>query len=175
MPPASSNSYLLVCGAAFAIAGAACDLRSRRIPNWLTGSAVLIALALHSGLGGRRAFVNSLAACLMAGAVFAVMFFMGGMGGGDVKLMAAMAAFAGLGRLAQLLITTALAGGAFAVMILVAHGAFLPLLRRAFAGLWRGNAADDLASNRPRKVYLPYGVPIAVGTLLTFYSGVLAS
>ncbi len=176
MPPPSSNPYLLVCGTGFAVAGAICDLRSRRIPNWLTASAVLLALALNTALGGIRALADSLAACLIAGAAFAVMFFMGGMGGGDVKLMAATAAFAGMGRVVPLLLTTALAGGAFAVVVAIAHGALPGMLRRALACLWHSKRAGDaVAGSSPRKLYLPYGVPIAVGTLLTFYSGVLAS
>ncbi len=99
MMPPSSNPYSLAGGACFALAGAACDLRWRRIPNRLTGAALLTALAVNTYVGGLRGLLDSLAACLLAGGAFAVMFFMGGMGGGDVKLMAAIAAFAGLAHL----------------------------------------------------------------------------
>ena len=174
MPP-SSNPYFLAAGACFALAGAACDLRSRRIPNRLTGAALLAALAGNTGMDGVRGLIASLAACLVAGAVFSIMFFMGGMGGGDVKLMAAIAAFAGLSHLPQLLLATALAGGVFAVAVSAAYGRLGATLRSAFGCLWpfRRRAVEEPAE--AARLYLPYGVPIAIGALLTFGSEVLAS
>jgi prepilin peptidase CpaA len=174
MMPPSSNPYSLAGGVCFALAGAAFDLRWRRIPNNLTGAAVLIAFLVNTLMGGVRGLLGSLAACLLAGAVFAVMFFMGGMGGGDVKLMAAIAAFAGVGHLTQLLLSTALAGGVFALVVALARGALGDTLRNLFGGLWPGRTPKDHSPQRA-PLYLPYGVPIAVGALLTFYSGVLAS
>ena len=174
MMPPSPNPYSLAGGACFALAGAAFDLRWRRIPNGLTGTALLVALALNTLLGGLQGFLGSLVACLLAGGLFALMFFMGGMGGGDVKLVAAIAAFAGLCLLPELLLATALAGGVFAVAVAFARGVLGDTLRNLFGGMWpRRKVHDD--SRPPVRLYLPYGVPIAVGALLTFYSGVLAS
>ncbi len=176
MMPPSTNPYSLAGGACFALAGAAFDLRWRRIPNRLTGAAILTALAVNTLMNGMRGLLDSLAACLVAGAVFAIMFFMGGMGGGDVKLMAAIAAFAGLGRLTELLLATALAGGVFAVATALVHGSLGATLRSAFRWVWPRRMAEDTSPDGTRhRLYLPYGVPIAVGALLTFYSGVLAS
>jgi prepilin peptidase CpaA len=175
MMPPSSNSYELAAGACFAVAGAACDLHSRRIPNRLTGAAVLTALAVSAFLGGTHAILDSLAACLLAGTAFAIMFFMGGMGGGDVKLMAAVAAFAGLGRLAELLLSTALAGGLFALAIVTFNRALGDTLHRIFSCAPARRMPDDTSPNRKSRLYLPYGVPIAIGALFTFYNGVLAS
>jgi prepilin peptidase CpaA len=174
MMPPSSNPYPLAAGVCFALAGAAFDLRWRRIPNRLTGAALLIAFAVNTWSGGVRGLLGSLAACLLAGAAFAIMFFMGGMGGGDVKLMAAIAAFAGLANLPELLLATALAGGVFALVVAVARGALGATLRSAFGWLWPHPRSESVSPQRAR-LYLPYGVPIAVGALLTFYSGVLAS
>lgn len=170
----SSNPYALASGACFALAGAAFDLRWRRIPNRLTGAAVLVAFLVNAFMGGVRGLVSSLTACVVAGAVFAVMFFMGGMGGGDVKLMAAIAAFAGMSCLPQLLLATAIAGGAFAMAVAASRGALRDVLRNVFAG-WRFRRTPNNDSLPCGRLFLPYGVPIAVGALLTFYSGVLAS
>ncbi|MFZ0706047.1 MAG: prepilin peptidase [Candidatus Korobacteraceae bacterium] len=174
MMPPSSNPYALAGGVCFALAGAACDLRWRRIPNRLTGAALLIALAVNTLIGGVRGLASSLAACLFAGAAFAIMFFMGGMGGGDVKLMAAIAAFAGLAHLPELLLATALAGGVFALAVVIIRGALGDILRGLFGGWCFPRTSHNDSPPRAR-LYLPYGVPIAVGALLTFYSGVLAS
>ena len=174
MMPPSSISYSLAGGACFALAGAIFDLRRRRIPDRLTASAILIALTSNAWMGGLRGFLGSLAACVLAGAVFALMFFMGGMGGGDVKLMAAIAAFAGLGHLVQLLIMTALAGGVFALVLALARGALGHTLRHLFACLWPWRTPRPESAGGSR-LYLPYAVAIAAGALLTLYSGVIAS
>jgi len=172
----SSNSYLLGTGACFALAGAACDLRSRRIPNRLTGLAFLTALIANTFLNARRGLLDSLAAGLLAGGVFAIMFFLGGMGGGDVKLMAAVAAFGGLGRLPLLLLATALAGGGLALAVAAYRGALCATTRRMMA--WAVPNRSSLNRNSdcaPRRLFIPYGVAIALGALLTFYRGVLPS
>jgi prepilin peptidase CpaA len=145
-------------------------------PLICAGIAVLTALLLNTGMSGVRGLFDSLAACLIAGAAFSVMFFLGGMGGGDVKLMAAIAAFAGLGRLLPLLLSTALAGGLFALVMAAAHGTWGAILRSGLRWVWPRPMAANVYSNLTRpQLYLPYGVPIAVGALFTFYSGVLAS
>ena len=111
----------------------------------------------------------------MAGAIFAAMFFMGGMGGGDVKLMAAIAAFAGLANLAGLLISTALAGGVLALAVAAYHGAVGCTVRRMFAWAMPNRLNISLEGEiQVQRLYIPYGVPIAVGTLLTFYRGAFA-
>ena len=84
--------------------------------------------------------------------LFAVMFFMGGMGGGDVKLMAAIAAFAGLAHLPELLLATALAGGVFAVAVAIARGALGDTLRSLFGWL--------AASTTRRERFLPTCPPV---------------
>jgi len=176
MMPPCSNPYSLAGGACFALAGAACDLRRRRIPNYLTGAAFLAALAVNGLFGGPRALLDSLAAGLLAGALFAVMFFMGGMGGGDVKLMAAIAAFAGLGRLAEVLLYTTLAGGVLALGVAFYRRAIGSTMRRMFAWAMPGRLNASLEGNvAAQPLYVPYGVAIAAGALLTFYRGVVAS
>ena len=173
MVPPSSNPYSLAAGACFALAGALFDLRTRRIPNRLTGAAVLVAFLVNAVTGGVRGLLGSLPALLLAGAAFAVMFFMGSMGGGDVKLMAAIAAFAGLRHLPELLLSTALAGGIFALALAVARAALRDSTRTLCGCVWIRHIPTNDFPQRAG-LYLPYGVPIAVGALLTFYSGVLA-
>jgi len=172
----SSNSYLLAIGVCFALAGALWDLRWRRIPNRLTGAAFVSALLGSALLSGPRGLLDSLASGLLAGAIFAVMFFLGGMGGGDVKLMAAVAAFAGLGRLPALLLSTALAGGGLALAVAMYRGALGATTRRMMAWTMPNRTnlnLDSVVAAKP--LFIPYGVAIALGALLTFYRGVLPS
>jgi prepilin peptidase CpaA len=69
-------------------------LKSRRIPNALTGSSLICGLGLHLSTGGFRELYLSALAGLLVGGVFAVLYAAGGMGAGDVKLMAAVGCLA---------------------------------------------------------------------------------
>src|ERR1700719_3526491 len=95
-----------------ALIGAAYDVKDRRVPNFLTGPAIVFGLALHASFGGFRELAMAAAAAVASGLIFLIFYLAGGMGAGDVKLIAAVASVAGLASAAPLLILTALAGGA---------------------------------------------------------------
>ena len=107
-----SATALLCAGA-----GAVCDVRTRKIPNALTGPTLLFGLLLHLGLGGWRSLCAAALAALIGGGVFLVFYLAGGMGAGDVKLMAAVCSVAGIGNVAGILIATALMGGILALIV----------------------------------------------------------
>ena len=76
------------------------DLRTGHIPNWLTFGSLLSAVvaqavvgALHGGWAGLGTGIGAaMVGVIVCGAVPAIVFFRGGMGGGDVKLFAALGA-----------------------------------------------------------------------------------
>ena len=88
---------MVVLLTAVAAVGAVWDVRTGRVPNTLTYTAVLAGVALNAllpapaGLGLGAAALGILVA---AGPLFLV-YLAGGLGGGDVKLMAAVGAFLG--------------------------------------------------------------------------------
>jgi prepilin peptidase CpaA len=128
--------------------GAVTDFRTGHIPNWLTFPALAVGPVAHGILWGLmqgldHGFVPSLAGLLICGLVPYVFFrFMpvedregnetSAMGGGDVKLFAAMGAFLGpsLGMEAEFfaLVVATL----FAIPMLVRSGALLRTLRNSF-------------------------------------------
>src|ERR1700735_5641745 len=108
--------------------GAVYDVRSRRIPNFITLPAIVFGLLLHAVFGGWRQLATAAAGGLICGLIFLVFYLAGGMGAGDVKLITATGCIAGLSLIGHLLILTALAGGAMAVS--------LGLYRRQLVGTW---------------------------------------
>jgi len=72
------------------------DVRSRRIPNFITLPAMVFGLILHAALGGWRQLVTAAAGGLICGFIFFVFYLAGGMGAGDVKLITAAGCIAGL-------------------------------------------------------------------------------
>jgi prepilin peptidase CpaA len=87
--------YLLICALGIATMGAVTDVRDRRIPNWLTYGGLVAALRVRCALLSWLGLRGGLLGLLLGGGIFFLLFVLGGMGGGDVKLMAAVGAWAG--------------------------------------------------------------------------------
>ena len=73
------------------------DWRSGLIPNWLTYSTVVVAVAWHGSVGGFWGMTGSITGVIICGATPYLFYRMNAMGGGDVKLFAALGAIAGPG------------------------------------------------------------------------------
>jgi prepilin peptidase CpaA len=103
------------------------DLRTRRLPNWLTVGALLVALVVRAMPGGLPFWpgVQSAGLALMFGFPF---FLTGGLGGGDVKLMAGLAAFLSPEKLAVALLVMAFSGAAMALFSAARKGHLAPTL-----------------------------------------------
>jgi prepilin peptidase CpaA len=150
------------------------DLRRRRIPNWLTVGAAVGAVVfslLAEGLPGGGLAVAGWAT---GAALLFPWFALGGMGAGDVKLVAALGAWLGPWSALWVVLYTAVAGGVLAVIVSLAHG----YLRTAFRNLWRllgywrvvgVRPLPELTLNAGKGPRLPYAVPIAIGTLVTLW------
>jgi prepilin peptidase CpaA len=98
------------------IAAMAEDLRYRTISNWTTGGSVLAGLILHSAERGWQGAGHALAGTAIGFGVFLIFYLLGGMGGGDVKLMAGFGAL--LGGTSPVLTAALMAAGAGGVMAL---------------------------------------------------------
>src|SRR5580700_4645064 len=91
------------------------DVRSRRIPNFITVPAIAFGLLLHAIVGGWWQLATAAAGGLICGLIFFVFYLAGGMGAGDVKLITAAGCLGGFSGIGNLLILTALAGGVMAI------------------------------------------------------------
>lgn len=175
--PTPDTIYALAA-LACASAGALCDIRTRRIPNSVTATGIVVGLVLHAGLGGWRSLIGAATAGVLAGFVFLLFYLAGGMGAGDVKLMAAVCCLAGLDAVAAILLSTALLGGLLAVSLaLVRHR-----LKDTLANLGRLTLHHPAAGLRPHPelnldnpgtLRLPYGLAIAAGAASSLCSVLL--
>lgn len=143
------------------------DVRSRRIPNWLTFSSIGAALLVHALHSGSRGLIFGISGVAVGVAVLVIPYLMGGLGAGDAKLMGAVGGFLGphCGFVAFLF--TALFGGVYAMILLGFQGAIGKTINRYWKML------RLLCLRTP--LYLPpqeeesgpklrYGIAIAAGT-----------
>ncbi|GGH06314.1 A24 family peptidase [Silvibacterium dinghuense] len=170
------DHQVVFCAAASAFAGIAAvwDVRTRRIPNLLCLTAFAVGILLHFGMDGWSGMLTSLAAGLIAGFVFFLFFLAGGMGGGDVKLIAAIAALAGFAQLPYLLVFTALTGGVLAMMLILRRGALRSTLKNMGTLLGHHLRSglkphEELNVQNQSALRLPYGIAIAAGACITLY------
>ncbi|WP_263378064.1 A24 family peptidase [Granulicella paludicola] len=160
-----------------AVIAAVFDIRSRRVPNLLTGPCFLAALGLHLALGGWHGMLNALLASLACGVVFFLFYLAGGMGAGDVKLIAVAGGFAGLSAVPILLVFTALAGGAMALALAFFRGRMRETLFNV-GTIARHHLAQGLQAHpeinvrNSSQLRLPYAIAIAAGCLLTEWARV---
>ena len=106
----------LANGIALALGGAAVfgDLRDRRIPNWLTGGGVTAGLLLGVWSAGWSGLGMALGGAVVGFLAFLPFHLLGGMGGGDVKLMAAFGSILGPPGIGLAAVLAAMAGGLMA-------------------------------------------------------------
>lgn len=78
----------------FAIAGYQ-EVRYRRIPNYATVTALVLAIVFAQLFHGKEGFFSALLGAAVGGGVFLPFCLIGAVGGGDFKLMAAVGAIVG--------------------------------------------------------------------------------
>lgn len=170
----SASAAIPIAALLCALLGAAFDVRSRRIPNLLTGPAILVALMLHLVDGGWRGLASSFLALLVCGTAFLVIYLAGGMGAGDVKFIAAQGCFLGLASAGPLLVLTALCGGVLAVAMVIRHGRIQQTAANV-AVLASHHLREGVTPHPELNVLnagalrLPYALAIAAGTVLTVW------
>lgn len=153
------------------------DLRFRRIPNWLTFPAMIAGVAYNTYLGGIPGLLLSLGGLLVGFGVFIAFYMFGGMGAGDVKLMAAIGSLLGPKDVLYAALYTAVAGGVYAILLMVARRTNREALSRyglmAKSLLCTGHCAYIPQGENEKTTPLCYGVAIAVGTLIVLLQKVL--
>ena len=141
------------------------DLGWRRISNWTSGGAVAGGLIVNYLQKGWSGAWHSLLGALIGFGVFLVFYLLGGMGGGDVKLMAGFGALLGDGRILPAALLAAASGGVMALGYLAVRGIF----RRS--RIWLGVAIPEPSPSEAKSgESIPYAPAITMGAWLALVS-----
>lgn len=111
MPLAPETACSFALTVIVCVAGAIIDVRSKRIPNRITFPAMLLLLVVHGIFSGLPGLKDSALGLLGGFLIMLIPYAFGVLGGGDVKLMAAVGAGLGSSGVVTAVLFTSLAGG----------------------------------------------------------------
>jgi len=161
------------------------DIRERRIPNFLVFPAALIGLVINLILHGGSGLLFGLKGLGLAFLMLFVPYLVGGMKAGDVKFLMAIGAFTGATDIVRALLATVLFYPLMASVAVIKEGKLRLTWLRFRRVLWnflsffvpslkiyalRLDAQDDKSIASAKT---PFGVAIAVGTLIAIYTNFL--
>jgi prepilin peptidase CpaA len=140
------------------------DIWRRNISNWIPLAALVGGLAVRANQGGWNGVGSWFLGALAGFSVFFIFYMLGGMGGGDVKLMAGFGSILGPSRLLEAALWTAGIGGIMAACVVV---------YREIVRLWRKRRASDKTAKdgatalaQQEDPYIPYAPAITLGSWL---------
>ena len=156
------------------LAAAIWDLRTRRIPNALTGPLLAVGMVYGFCYGGARGVAEAAGACMLLAAPFVVMFLFAGGGAGDAKFMGAIGAWLGFSHGAIVLASVCIAGILLAVGRAVASRRLKFVLVSTYFSIYtllfslaghqaKDSRGFDTCVDKHRGITIPYGVAIFAG------------
>jgi prepilin peptidase CpaA len=157
-----------------------CDIRTRRIPNWLVLPAIPLAFALNAILFAQPEYHASAWAGLLhsakgfglAALIYMPLYVLRGMGAGDVKLSMALGALVGPMTWWAILVLSTVVGLVLALVMMALHKRFRKTLSNTAYIIWEMMhlraphlRSEELDVSSPKSFRLPHGAVIALGTL----------
>jgi prepilin peptidase CpaA len=136
------------------------DLARRRIANWIPVVALAGGLGWQIAQHGWRGSFYALEGTAAGFAVFLIFYLLGGMGGGDIKLMAGFGALLGVSQVLWAALLTAAIGGILALCVIAVRSVRKVAGKAAFKNVSNGAATESI----------PYAPAIALGVWLSLVS-----
>src|SRR6516162_1490874 len=169
----ATQIILWVLAVALTLSAAALDWRSRRIPNWLTVPGLLLGLTAHAVLSGWQGALFALQGAGLALVILLPLVLLRALGAGDWKLMGAVGAMRGPVLFLFVLVGSIFVSGVMAVVEIVRTQRVRETVRNLLV-LVRGffsfglRAHPEISLDNPGLMKLPFGVAVAVSTLVCF-------
>ena len=147
------------------------DYKERRVPNILTYGMVVAGIAMNSMKSGTDGAQDALAGCAIGIGVLIIPFIMGGIGGGDVKLMGGIGALKGPYFIIYTFVFTALIGGISSIIRLSLHRGELTAAWNRLRTSLMSVAGGTKPNNESSPWVIPYAICIAMGVACVFATG----
>jgi len=158
------------------IVAAVIDGYKLKVPNWITFPMILGGIAFNVATGGWEGLLWSLLGTAVGLALLMPAYAIGGMGAGDVKLLAGVGAWVGSTTTFHAFCWSAILGGVIALLMILArngwrkHGKQFQTIVTEVVTIGSPTELSTIAAKRKSSMLLlPYGIPIALGTIAYFY------
>ncbi len=163
------------------IVAAVIDGYKLKVPNWITFPMILSGWAVSAYSFGWEGLAWSLVGTIVGLALLLPAYAVGGMGAGDVKLLAGVGAWVGASTTFYAFCVSAVIGGIIAVGMILYRRAW----SKHYAQYWMiwtelvtirdpDKLSTIAAARKSSMLLLPYGIPIAIGTIAYFaFTGML--
>ncbi|HLA83796.1 MAG TPA: A24 family peptidase [Thermoguttaceae bacterium] len=173
--PMATTPGVCILVSVILIAAAVIDGWKLKVPNWITFPMVFAGWAASAWLFGWSGLVASLIGTVVGLGLLLPLYAIGGMGAGDVKLLAGVGAWVWGWVTFYAFCFSAVIGGLIAVgmviyskKILHHAGQFWAIVGEIMVIRDPGQLSTIAAERKSSMMLLPYGIPIAIGTIAYF-------
>jgi prepilin peptidase CpaA len=145
------------------------DIKERKIYNAVLFPFLIISLFFHAINGGWHGLTEAFLGTAVGLGILFIPYLSGGMGAGDVKLLAVIGGLKGISFVLMASLYMALAGGIMAIIFLLYRKGLLKRFLYMIHGLRHGMRLSLIEDSNTMKTTLPYGVAIAAGAIYQAY------
>ena len=154
------------------IVAAVIDGRQLKVPNWITFPMIISGWIASGVLYGWAGLGASLMGTAIGLGLLLPAYAIGGMGAGDVKLLAGVGAWVGFSQTIWAFVASAIIGAIIAVIMVVVsrkwrhhQSQFFGIISEILVIRSPSKLSEIAAERKPTMMLLPYGIPIAIGTI----------
>src|SRR3954466_8840515 len=161
------------------VVAAVIDGLKLKVPNWITFPMIIsgwVYMTAFSPYSGWEGLMYSLVGTAVGLALLLPLYAIGGMGAGDVKLLAGVGAWVCSATTVYAFAVSAIVGGIIAVLMVVSRkkwfkhkSQFWMICNEILTVKDPEKLAAIAAERKPSMMLLPYGIPIAIGTIAYFF------
>lgn len=146
------------------------DFKTMKIPNYITFPFIIIAFFYNAFSGDFKLALMGFVVSFILGNVF---FIIGGMGGGDVKLMVGIATILGLHEYFNILLIASIIGVIWGLTLILNN--YLKMIRsKTIDFIYQGYFFKEhlksqlFSKDSEKKVLVPFGTCLAIATIIHF-------
>ncbi|MCM3699935.1 A24 family peptidase [Paenibacillus macerans] len=146
------------------------DIRSMKIPNWLTLPGLASGFLFHALTGGWNGIGGAFRGAAVGFGLMFILYLLRAVGGGDVKLFAGIGAWTGISFTLSVMMYSILAAGCIGLFILLCRREMLFRLRRVVRGIWGAvifRSISPVQSTAKEQLQFPFMLAVLPGAILS--------